>query len=240
MVSTVLTATTTSTAAGVGTPEQTWGVNCIPAPSTELNKHSTEPWRNTTTRLPLYRKPFNNTCAVYKFQKHDTVAAILDKLELDVTSGIRQFVRRYMPCTASNVDCDKQYDGSAGPATVKVAHRLFPLVQYLYKLTSAFKPGEEKVVKKALQVVYNGTVVPMGYGDRAQLQPDFKCLFYDSLGKMSHVKCLLKDDDVTQCTKIGTVGCTLVFWDANVTETLEMGKKVSLFFNLCATCTLEV
>lgn len=204
-------------AAGVGTPEQTWGVSCIPAPGTEQNKHSTEPWLESARR-PVYRQPFNNTCGVYQIRRYDTVASVLDNFELDVTSGIRQFVRRYL---------NREYDGTKPSQLVTSSPKLFSLVQYMYKISGAFQPGEEKVVKQALSVVYRATVVPLGYGNKADVQPYLECQFYDSQGTLSIVRCHLQDEDVTQCTRFGTVGCTLMFWDADVTKTLNAGTKVS-------------
>jgi hypothetical protein len=74
--------------AGVGVPEETFGVSCVPYPGNEHDLHATEPWRHPRAVQLVNTKTdtFNLDVECYNYDPtpNDTVAAIADAFELDI------------------------------------------------------------------------------------------------------------------------------------------------------------
>jgi hypothetical protein len=74
--------------AGVGVPEETFGVSCVPYPGNEHDLHATKPWRQRQpVQLPDTTKDVFNLsleCYNYAPTQNDTVAAVADAFELDI------------------------------------------------------------------------------------------------------------------------------------------------------------
>jgi hypothetical protein len=92
-------AAATAAAAGVGTPEQTYGVSCTVFPGNKRDLHGT-PWLATKRRKV---EPLNatadldvtSTCYNYRVQKGETVASIAESLDLNYTQFIQDNRRQF-------------------------------------------------------------------------------------------------------------------------------------------------
>lgn len=85
--------------AGVGTPEQSFGVTCAVQPNNKRDLHGTS-WL-AKPRKPL--KPVGDvsaptisaTCYNYNMQQNDSVASLIETFQLDVRSFIQQNQRQF-------------------------------------------------------------------------------------------------------------------------------------------------
>jgi hypothetical protein len=202
---------TTTYAAGVGTPEQSYGVECELAPGQPGNLHATQPWL-IKKRKPLQRWPrdtaYDTTCYTYTFTKHDNVpslASLVDPFELNIRSLVPE-----------NLDL------------------WWPPVAFTYKFPYIFKPVEEGTITAVLNIARNATYdITRGDYTKQQYEPYFKCSYYDASGTRTPVQCTLESEP-RLCTRIGTVACGLVYYDMNLNNTLNPGTRVSTCISMAA------
>jgi hypothetical protein len=125
---------TTACTAGLGTPEQTYGVECEIAPGRPGNLHATQPWLNNK-RKPLQRWPndtaYDTTCYTYTFTKYDNVlslASLVDHFQLNIQSLVLDKLDLW-----------------------------WPPVAFTYEFPYIFKPGEEGTITAVLNIARNAT-----------------------------------------------------------------------------------
>jgi hypothetical protein len=77
-----------------------------------------------------------------------------------------------------------------------------------------------RIVSKATSRVTQGSTL---------YKPYFRCVYYDALGIRGEVTCNSIDAaGNAECEKPGVSSCSLIYWDANVTETLPSGAYVKV------------
>ncbi|WIA41425.1 hypothetical protein OEZ86_005008 [Tetradesmus obliquus] len=207
--------------AGVGTPDLTYGVVCEPAPGSVGNMHANKPWlRNTRLPLtPAKDEPRENRCYFYTMTAKDTFASVADHFEVELSDLVQNNLKLF-----------------------SVVHN----TTYKYQTTLSLDE-----MKDTLRTIQNVTQRMLGTPDNPKLkagdgamEPYFVCTHYEAPspvildppapGKPGiQVRCDMATLDadptglVTNCTRNGTVGCSLFYSDVNVT-TPAPGSRIRL------------
>jgi hypothetical protein len=121
-------------AAGVGTPEQTYGVSCTVFPGNNRDLHGT-PWLAKQRRKvePLNAAAALNvtaTCYKYKAQREETVASIVESLDLDYREFIHDNFQQF----------GKLQNVSYKMAQTKKAAELATILKVVGSITQPYTP----------------------------------------------------------------------------------------------------
>lgn len=115
-------------AAGIGAPEQTYEISCVPAPGSagdpNVVKHFPGRWY-TPRPVTLVRKndafDLNARCYNYVVSRSDTVASIVDAFGFNMTSFVQDNRDKFMPLQNVTYKLDPPTSGSMYNPTVGAA-----------------------------------------------------------------------------------------------------------------------
>ncbi|KAF8069582.1 hypothetical protein HT031_001699 [Scenedesmus sp. PABB004] len=186
--------------AGVGTPDQTFGVECVPLPGSEHDPHHVQPWLRPR-RVELERRDqlldLNTSCVIYRARADDSVASIVDAFRIDMVDFVR-------------------VNSNLWGARVNMS----------YALSSAALAQEslQKVLDAAARVLWQeGEPLPFvscTHYDAAGTATRVTC--DNSTGAAACLRLSVNG------TGKGTVGCRLNYANANVTAGLQPRKPVKI------------
>ncbi|WIA08057.1 hypothetical protein OEZ85_007523 [Tetradesmus obliquus] len=190
--------------AGVGTPDQTYGVTCAPLPGSEYDRDGVRQFYDYKRRLPVefinpaeHRLDLDVPCFKYKLQGHDTIAAVVDGFRLTM----EEFVLKQQ--TTQQQGGPKLTDGSP-----------WSYENVTYKLGDN---SDAELLDKMLKVADDVFKTK----NQAPYQPYIQCWHYDSAGVQRNTTCDSRTGAST-CLQYGngTVGCALHYANIAVPETL--------------------
>ncbi|KAF8072389.1 RCH2 [Scenedesmus sp. PABB004] len=204
--------------AGVGVPDQTFGVECVPAPGGPFDLHETQPWRDpkpvtlVDPAADLFK--LDPDCYTYTARAREPLSAVADAFGINM----RDFVLR-------NQDTLSRAHGGRGLERV-----------VKYKFPGRRSPSE---LLDILSVVGATTrdVLPLRAAGDAAAWPFFECVDYDAAGRATATNCTTaalrgqRDGGAgaVACVRPGTVACTLNFYDAEPPATLPRGGSPGEF-----------
>ncbi|WIA23217.1 hypothetical protein OEZ86_010105 [Tetradesmus obliquus] len=181
--------------AGVGAPDQTYGVSCSPPPGSQWDPFGVQKFyggklrKNVQLMKPADRVNLTTTCFNYVLTNNDTVASVVDHFEQD----IQAFVANQVEVARNRAGGGAAKDGP------------WTLQNTTYKLIGSYNEQQlTKMLQTAQEVLHGSFEVPY----TASMQ----CSHYDPAGKLTTTSC-----DATTgaapCLKYGngTVNCVLQY-----------------------------
>eukprot|EP00882_Tetradesmus_deserticola_P003461 GHRQ01003660.1.p1 GENE.GHRQ01003660.1~~GHRQ01003660.1.p1 ORF type:complete len:712 (+),score=141.58 GHRQ01003660.1:390-2525(+) len=190
--------------AGVGTPDQTYGVSCAPLPGSTADPHGVRQFYGYKSQLPVeFINPAKDKldlsvpCFKYTLRRNDTVASVVDTFDL----SMEEFVLKQLTT---------QRQGSLTATTGGV----WGYENVTYKLGDT---TDVEVLDKMLTVADDVFMRK----NRAPYQPYIRCWHYDAAGVALSTTCTSQTGAST-CLQYGagTVGCALYYANIAVPETL--------------------